>query len=186
MLTCMYTPRGVSSSCPRCAAPFRRGRLSFLQNAAELFNVRTISPECGAAGTLENSDPAFWAAQVSKVPPEISRLRRQSFRVRSGFLQSAHFAEMGVASFGKALISSKWSPHGCFRQGTLKSAHGWSSYVNEDLSFYVNAVIPFHIGSAIPSVQPSAQGTCSVSLSRSCSVLPFPPPKVWNTSRVSK
>ena len=57
--------------------------------------MRTISQECGAACTLENSAPAFWAAQVSKVPPEISRLRRQSFRVRSGFLQSAHFAEMG-------------------------------------------------------------------------------------------
>ena len=69
--------------------------------------MRTISPECGAAGTLENSDPAFWAAQVSKVPPEISRLRRQSFRVRSGFLQSAHFAEMGGRVLKKSRVSLK-------------------------------------------------------------------------------
>ena len=73
--------------------------------------MRTISPECGAAGTLENSDPAFWAAQVSKVPPEISRLRRQSFRVRSGFLQSAHFAEKRGAGFVKSRVFLKAPAH---------------------------------------------------------------------------
>ena len=31
--------------------------------------MRTISPECGAACTLENSAPAFLAAQISEVPP---------------------------------------------------------------------------------------------------------------------
>ena len=69
--------------------------------------MRTISPECGAACTLENSDPAFWAAQVSKVPPEISRLRPQDSKVRGGFLQSAHFAEMRGAGLVKSRVFPK-------------------------------------------------------------------------------
>ena len=70
MLTSMYTPtRCIQQlSTLRRTLPTRQAFV-FLQNAAELFKMRTISPECGAACTLENSAPAFLAAQISKVPP---------------------------------------------------------------------------------------------------------------------
>ena len=74
---------------------------------ADLCKVGFISAECRGAGTLENSDPAFWAAQVSKVPPEISRLRPQDSKVRGGFLQSAHFAEMRGGCFRKNRVFVK-------------------------------------------------------------------------------